>query len=822
MTHARSAADTLALLTLEEQVSILSGEDFWSLPAVTRLGIGKLRVTDGPNGARGGGSLIGGVKSAAFPVGICIGASWNVSLAKEIGAALAQEVKSKGAHVSLSPTVNIQRSVTNGRNFECYSEDPVLTGKLAVGFIQGLQGEGISATIKHFAGNESEIQRTTMSSQIDERSLRETYLIPFEMAVKEGGTWGIMSSYNKLNGTYTAENHWLLTEVLRGDWGYDGLVMSDWFGSRSTAPTVNAGLDLEMPGPTRDRGAKLLAAVEAGEVTAETVAERAQNVLRLMERVGSLADRRPHEEHAQDRPEHRELIRRAGAEGAVLLKNKGGVLPLNMAGTGKIAVIGPNAKTAQIMGGGSAQLNPHYRVTPWDGIAAALGGESRLTYATGALNNKFEPTLEGVFKAEYFASRDLSGPVVHSETIENVQAFLFGAIADGKVDPMAFSLRLTGAFTPKTGGIHHGGVFASGPIRLLVEGKLVASAWENWAPGSTFFEEGCDQVTGEVLLEAGRAHEVVVEFASKASANLVFSALQAGIGKPMGMEEIKEAAALAKQCETVILCGGRNGEWDTEGTDLPHIKLPGMQDALISAVAKANPNTIVVLQTGGPVEMPWLDEVAAVFQAWYPGQEAGNAIADILFGKAEPGGRLAQTFPAKWSDNPAHSQDPEVYPGHNGKVRYEEGLFTGHRHYDKTGIAPLFPFGFGLSYTTFEWSALRVSTDGDTVTAEVNITNTGPRAGSEVVQLFIEDRSPIQPRPNRELKAFEKLHLAPGETMTARMTLAPRDFACFDTKARGWVARSGEFALQAGSSAADIKSTATITRSAEWREAARK
>ena len=403
-----------------------------------------------------------------------------------------------------------------------------------------------------------------------------------------------------------------------------------------------------------------------------------------------------------------------------------------------------------------------------------------------------------------------------------MQAFLFGAIAEGKVDPMAFSLRLTGAFTPKSSGMHQGGVFASGPIRLLVDGKLVASAWDNWAPGSTFFEEGCDQVTGEVALEAGRAHEVVVEFASKASANLVFSALQAGIGKPIGEEEIAEAAALAKQCETVILCVGRNGEWDTEGTDLPHITLPGMQDALISAVAKANPNTIVVLQTGGPVEMPWLDEVAAVLQAWYPGQEAGNAIADVLFGKAEPGGRLAQTFPAKWADNPAHSQDPEVYPGHNGKVRYEEGLFTGHRHYDKTGIQPLFPFGFGLSYTTFAWSALRVSTDGETVTAEVDVTNTGPRAGSEVVQLYVEDPSPILPRPRRELKAFEKLHLAPGETKTAKMTLGPRAFACFDTAARGWVARAGEFVLQAGASAADIKSSAPVTRAAEWREAARK
>lgn len=818
----RSAAELSALLTLEEQVSLLSGEDFWSLPAIARLGIGKLRVTDGPNGARGGGSLIGGVKSAAFPVGICIGASWDVALAQEIGAALAQEVKSKGAHVSLSPTVNIQRSVTNGRNFECYSEDPILTGKLAVGFIQGLQGEEISATIKHFAGNESEIQRTTMSSQIDERSLRETYLVPFEMAVKEGKTWGIMSSYNKVNGTYAAENHWLLTEVLRGDWGYNGLVMSDWFGSRSTAPTVNAGLDLEMPGPTRDRGAKLLAAVEAGEVSALTVAERAYNVLRLMAQTGAIFDHRPHEEHADDLPEHRALIRRAGAEGTVLLKNQGGILPLSAADNGKIAVIGPNAKTAQIMGGGSAQLNPHYRVSPWDGIAAALGGEDRLAYAPGALNNKFEPMLEGIFKAEYFASRDLSGPAVHSGTMGNVQAFLIGAIADGKVDPVAFSLRLTGTFTPKASGVHQAGVFATGPIRLLADGKLVASAWENWTSGSTFFEEGCDQAVGDIVLEAGRAHEVVVEFASKASANLVFSAFQAGIGKPMGEAEINDAVALAKECETVILCVGRNGEWDTEGSDLPHIRLPGMQDALISAVAKANPNTVVVLQTGGPVEMPWLNDVAAVLQAWYPGQEAGNAIADVLFGKAEPGGRLAQTFPVKWSDNPAHSQDPEVYPGHNGKVRYEEGLFTGHRHYDKTGIAPLFPFGFGLSYTAFEWSALRVSTNGDTVTAEVDVTNTGPRAGSEVVQLYVEDASPILPRPRRELKAFEKLHLAPGEARTARMTLRPRDFACFDTETRGWAARAGEFVLQAGASAAEIKSTATVTRAQEWREAARR
>jgi beta-glucosidase len=291
-----------------DQVQLAHGLGQISHQLELQIGTGWLRVTDGPNGARGGGSLVGGVKSAAFPVGIALGATWDPALTAEIGQALAQEVKSKGAHVSLAPTCNIQRSVTNGRNFECYSEDPFLTAELAVGYIQGLQGQGISATIKHFAGNESEIERTTMSSDIDERTLREVYLLPFEAAVKRGKTWGIMSSYNKLNGTYTAENHWLLTKVLREDWGYDGVVMSDWFGSRSTEPTVNAGLDLEMPGPTRDRGDKLIAAVEAGLVSAETIRDRARNMLRLMARVGSLDDHRPHHEVAEDRPEHRALI----------------------------------------------------------------------------------------------------------------------------------------------------------------------------------------------------------------------------------------------------------------------------------------------------------------------------------------------------------------------------------------------------------------------------------------------------------------------------------------------------------------------------------
>ena len=807
---ATAAAPDLEVLvdemTLEEQVALLSGEDFWSLPAVPRLGIGKLRVTDGPNGARGSGSLIGGVTAAAFPVGIAIGATWDPGLAQEIGAAIAEEVKSKGAHVSLAPTVNIHRSVTSGRNFECYSEDPVLSAALTVGYIRGLQSVGVSATVKHFAGNESEIERTTMSSEVDERSLREVYLRPFEAAVKEAGTWAVMSSYNKLNGTYAAENRWLLTEVLRDDWGFDGVVMSDWFGSRSTAPTVNAGLDLEMPGPTRDRGGKLVAAIEAGEVARETVRKRALNVLRLMQRTGALRDDVPFEERAEDRPEHRALIRRAGAEGAVLLKNEG-ILPLGQ--PGKVAVIGPNAKVPQIMGGGSAQLNPHYVVSPWDGLAARLGTE-QLSYAKGCDNHRWEPVIEGL-TVKFFDSTDLSGPVAHSEQMERSVAFWNPPFADGKVDAAAFSACITGHFTAEESGPHRFGLHAAGYARLYVDGALVVDAWDGWTKGRTFFEEGNDEVTGTVDLAAGQTVEVKVEVRSKPTDNLHFTALHFGVSHPLGDADIAEAARVAGEAEVAVVFVGRSGEWDTEGSDLEGITLPGRQDDLVEAVLGANPNTVVVLQTGGPVEMPWASQAKAILQAWYPGQEAGNAIADVLFGDVEPGGRLPQTFPVRWQDNPTRSQDPEVFPGQDGKVRYEEGIFIGHRHYDARGIEPLFPFGHGLSYAMWQLSALAAEPTGDGgATVRARVRNNGERAGSTVLQIYVGDAVASVPRPARELKAFQKVRLDAGAETEVTLTLAPRDFAFYDVGADLWCVEAGTFTFSAGFSAADLRETATL------------
>jgi beta-glucosidase len=799
-------------MTLDEKVSILSGEDFWSVPAIARLGIGKLRVSDGPNGARGGGSLIGGVKSASFPVGIALGATWNVELVKQIGAALADEVKSKGAHMLLAPTVNIHRSVTNGRNFECYSEDPVLSGELAVAYIVGLQGQGIGATIKHFVGNESEIERTTISSEIDERSLREIYLIPFEWAVKKADTWGVMSSYNRLNGTFTSEHNWLLTDVLRGDWGYDGIVMSDWFGSHSTAETVNAGLDLEMPGPPRDRGQKLVDAVKSGAVSEATLRERVINMLRLMERVGSLDDHSEWQEKADDRPEHRALIRRAGAEAAVLLKNNG-TLPLK--GDGSIAVIGPNAKIAQIMGGGSAQLNAHYRISPWQGLVSALG-EDRLRYAPGCTNHRFEPVLKGDFKVEYFANETLAGEPAHVADQDEAQAFWIGHIADGKVDPLHFSARLSGSFTPETSGTHRVGIYSAGFAKVYVDGKLIADAWTNWSKGRTFFEEGCDEVVGTIELEAGRAHAVVIEFATKAFATLGLAAFAAGIGKPLGDEAIAEAVRIARNADTAVVFIGRNGEWDTEGSDLPSIDLPGRQNELVAAIANANPNTIVVMQTGGPVEMPWIGSVAALIQAWYPGQEAGNAIADVLVGAAEPSGRLPQTFPVRWADNPAHSQDREVYPGVEGKVRYEEGIFVGYRHYDRLGMTPLFPFGFGLGYASFAVSDLTVDdtefeAEGS-VMVGVTVTNTSDRDGAAVVQLYVSDDAASDPRPAKELKAFRKVQLKAGESRQLTMALDARAFAFYRVQAKHWLVEDGSFTLRVGLSSVELPLTAKVVR----------
>ncbi|XUY28876.1 glycoside hydrolase family 3 C-terminal domain-containing protein [Agrobacterium sp. rho-8.1] len=806
-------------MTLEEQVSLLAGADFWTTVPVERLGVPKIKVTDGPNGARGAGSLVAGVKATCFPVAIALGATWNPELVERMGVALAGQAKSKGASVLLAPTVNIHRSGLNGRNFECYSEDPLLTAALAVAYIQGVQSKGIAATIKHFAGNESEIERQTMSSDIDERSLREIYLLPFEQAVKKAGVMAVMSSYNRLNGTYTSEHDWLLSTVLRKEWGFDGIVMSDWFGSHSTAATVNAGLDLEMPGPTRDRGEKLVQAVNNGEVKAETVREAARRILTLLERVGAFETAPDLTESSLDLPEDRALIRQIGAEGAVLLKNEG-VLPLAKTTLDSIAVLGPNAAEARVMGGGSAQIAAHYTVSPLQGIKAALSNANSVHHAVGCSNNRLINVFSGDMHVDYFKGRHLEGSPVHSEPAAKGEFFWFD-LPSPDLDPANFSARIIASFVPADSGEHVFGMTNAGLAKLYVNEKLVVNGFDDWTPGDNYFGTANTEQRQAVELEAGRSYTLTIEYCSPADTTdgIHLTAIRFGVEKPLGDAAIEDAVAKAADCDVAILFVGRDGQWDTEGLDLPDMRLPGRQEELIERVAAVNTNTVVVLQTGGPVEMPWLDKVQAVLQMWYPGQELGNAVADVLFGDVEPGGRLPQTFPKSLSDNSAITDNPLVYPGQDGHVRYDEGVFVGYRHHDSHGVEPLFPFGFGLGYTQFTWSDAKASSfqmgeDGITVTLDV--TNTGARKGSDVVQLYVRPLGSSVSRPDKELKAFAKLELEPGETKTATLKVSVRDLSFFDVDAKAFRSEAGDYELVLAANAADIRSRITITNSALW------
>ncbi|EGE61225.1 UNVERIFIED_ORG: beta-glucosidase [Rhizobium esperanzae] len=806
-------------MTLEEQVSLLSGADFWTTVPVERLGVPKIKVTDGPNGARGAGSLVAGVKATCFPVAIALGASWNPGLVRQMGAALARQAKSKGAAVLLAPTVNIHRSGLNGRNFECYSEDPMLTAELAVAYIEGVQGEGVAATVKHFAGNESEIERQTMSSDIDERTLREIYLPPFEQAVRRAGVMAVMSSYNRLNGTYTSEHHWLLTKVLREEWGFDGIVMSDWFGSHSTAETINAGLDLEMPGPARDRGDKLVAAVLEGKVDAATVRAAARRILVLLERVGAFKEKPDLTERAVDLPEDRALIRRLGAEGAVLLKNDG-ILPIAKASLDRIAVIGPNAASARVMGGGSAQIAAHYTVSPLEGIRAALSNANSISHAVGCRHNRLIDVFKGKIAVEYFKGRGCKGDPQHVETVDKGEFFWF-ELPSGELDPADFSARMTMRFVPEESGEHVFGMTNAGLARLFVDGMLMVDGHDGWTRGENYFGTANDEQRGTVTLDAGRSYEITVEYepckATEEGINLI--AVRFGVEKPLSEADIESAVETARNADVALLFVGRDGEWDTEGLDLPDMRLPDRQEELIERVAAANANTVVVLQTGGPVEMPWLGKVRAVLEMWYPGQELGNAVADVLFGDVEPTGRLPQTFPKALADNAAITGDPAVYPGKDGHVRYAEGVFVGYRHHDSRAVAPLFPFGFGLGYTRFRWSEPRVSAsemDADGVTISVDLTNIGDRPGSELVQLYVRSPKSKVERPDKELRAFAKLSLQPGETGTAVMKVVPRDLAYFDPEAGTFQAEPGDYQLIIAANAADIKSVIELRSPASY------
>lgn len=820
-----SSPDLEALLdamTLDEQASLLSGADFWTTVALPRLGVPAVKLTDGPNGARGG-VFKDGPTTACFPAGISLASTWNPVLIEQAGAALAEEAKLKGARVLLAPTVNLQRTLHNGRNFECYSEDPWLAAETALAFVRGVQGRGVAATIKHFVGNESEFERMTISSDIPERALRELYLLPFERAVKEGGVMAVMAAYNRLDACFAADHRRLLQQVLRDEWGFDGLVMTDWMAGHDTVQSVLAGCDLEMPGPARQRGARLVAAVHEGRVPAAAVRACARRVLRLAERVGAFRDPVIAAERADELPAHRALIRRLGSEGIVLLKHDDpALLPLAPRPGQTIALIGRAATQAQIMGGGSAMVNAHRRVAPADALAARLPGV-RFTLHDGADHHRWVPVPALPMQLEYFNNAAFGGPVVCTQTSVNTEVLWIGGVPEG-VDARVFSVRARLRFVAERAGTYALSLVSAGRSRAFIDGVLAVDAWSGWRAGAAYFGHGNDEVVAERELQAGEGLDLVVEFSSVTEPPQSLHALRLGLSRRLDETDIADAVAAAQRADVAVVFAALGADWDTENLDRPGIMLPHRQNELIARVAAANPRTVVVLHTGAPVTLPWADAVPAVLWAGYPGQECGHAIADVLLGAADPGGRLPQTWPRRLADGVAQG-DPQAYPGVDGHVRYAEGVFIGYRHHERHGIAPAFAFGHGLSYTRFEHGGLAVDRDtlapGDTLTLHTTVRNVGDRPGQEVVQVYVHDEACSVDRPPQELKAFAKLSLAPGEARTLALQLPMRAFAFYDPARQAWVAEAGRFELRVASSAERVLQRLTVTLAADWTEPCR-
>ncbi|MGO8797060.1 MAG: glycoside hydrolase family 3 C-terminal domain-containing protein [Candidatus Sulfotelmatobacter sp.] len=693
--------DLLSRMTLEEKVAMLSGADWMESVANQRLGIPSIKMADGPIGIRswaGPSAKTGGMKASmqvtttAFPAGVAMAATWDTELLQKEGQAIGQEVKAVGRDMILGPTVNINRTPLWGRNFEGYGEDPYLTSRMGVAYIKGVQGEGIIATVKHFDANNQEFERHRVNAIVSERALHEIYFPAFKAAVQEAGVWSVMSAYNKVNGVYCAENPYLLKDVLRKEWGFKGFVVSDWGSTYSTAATVNAGMDLEMPGgpPMQDwlkeprtieagngggwlMPKKVLADIKSGKISKATIDENVGDILRIIFVSGQF-DHPYTATNEIDTPEQRAVARQAATESIVLLKNDGDLLPLDASKIHSIAVIGPNAGTAVTGGGGSSLVAPKYSVSPLKGIQDRAGQNLQVTYSMGSL------------------------------------------------------------------------------------------------------------LAGEA-------------------------------GKDSDLQQLRsDAVAAAAKADVAIVVIGRSNKIESEDFDLKTLDLPPGQDELIEAVAKANQHTIVVINAGGPVIMTkWLAQVPALVDMWYGGQEGGNAIADVLFGQANPSGKLPVSFVKEWKDSPAYGH----YPGEHLKVEYAEGIYVGYRYFDKKNVEPLFPFGYGLSYTKFDYSDMKVSSDGlssgKPVDVSLQIRNAGSRPGAEVAQLYLHyDGHSSVDRPVKELKGFQRIELAAGEAKTVHFSVDPSALAYYSTAKKDWVTDPGTFAVLVGSSSRDIRAKASF------------
>ncbi|KAJ7940912.1 glycoside hydrolase superfamily [Mycena leptocephala] len=786
-------------------------------------------MSDGPNGVRGSSHFVAS-PAQCIPCATAMASTFDPDLIQKAGRFLAAEAKCKSSVVLLAPTCNIQRSPLGGRAFESFSEDPHLSGTMAASYVNGLQAEGVSATIKHFVGNDQEHERTAAESVMSDRALREIYLYPFMLAQKNAKPGAFMTSYGRLQGVHCSESRLLLQGILRDEWKFNGLVMSDWYGTYGVDEALNAGLDLEMPGPPRWRTPLLVNyTLTASKLSLSTVNERVVNLLTFVQ---TQARKNPEVvygdgiERTRDSPEARKFCRQLAADGIVLLKNQDNLLPLSLQ-TKRLAIIGPNSLQHIISGGGSAALKPSYSVCPYDGVVSGAPAEVLIEHAIGCYAHKYLPTLENNLKTASgelgwlctFYNHDSQGQLtdpVAAFVIKDTRVKLVDFLPPGLTEN--WTIKLTGLLTVEKTVPFELGLTVAGRAKLWVDGNLTIDNWTSQTPGDFFYGQGTIEEKAVIDLTAHVPADILVEYTNTSPTKeeddevssqpaLMLGVRLGGCEKIDADAAIESAVTLAAKSDAVLFVAGLTPEWESEGFDRPTLSLPGRQDDVISRLAAANPNTIVCIQAGSATSMPWIADVRSVIQAWYLGNEVGNAIGDVIWGTVNPGGRLPLTFPVRIEDTPAYlNQHSE-----NGKIHYREDLFVGYKHYHARGIKPLFEFGFGLSYTTFSFSNLVVSgaefnETGLKFNVSLTVKNEGLFAGSEVAQLYISYPNIGITTPVYQLKGFAKAKdVAPGGSHELVIDLDQYALAFWNSNKNAWTVAPGTYIIQVGASSEDFR-----------------
>ena len=790
-------------LSLRAKTRLLAGQDVWTLPALPEIGLDSLVLSDGPIGVRG-------VRwsqddpSVTLPSPTALAASWDPTLAVRAGALLAQEARRKGVHVLLAPTVNLHRSPLGGRHFECYSEDPLLTGLIGVGYVTGVQDGGVAVTVKHYVANDFETDRFTADVHVDERTLHELYLRPFELIVARAKPWGIMAAYNHVNGFTMTEHAELVNGVLREEWGFDGFIVSDWMAARDTVGAANGGTDVAMPGPNTVFGEQLAEAVRVGDVGEEVVDAMVRRVLLLARRTGALGGRAPIESDVDGDALAREVAHRS----FVLLRNESGVLPI--ARPSRIAVIGALAADPKILGGGSATVFPPHVVSPLDGLRKALPADCHLTYSVGADPRTTLPPATDNFALAAIA-RSTEGKDLGVFPLREAKIDWIGELPAGLDLATLSSVEIVGTFLPEVSGVHTFGFTGPGDLKLRV-GEHVLFDGVNLPDGGDVFTSILQvrEQRREIELIAAEPVEIsltywipsqMAEFAQGSFAWVSFALGHTGpVLDPDAA--LADAVALAEMSDVAVIVVGTTAEVESEGFDRTTLALPGRQDELVARVAAVNPRTVVVVNAGSPVEMPWRDDVAAVLLTWFPGQSGGDALADVLFGAREPGGRLPTTWPVRLEDCPVSRVRPE-----DGVLPYDEGVFIGYRAWSRATTAPAYWFGHGLGYTAWDYETLDVTPAADGgASVRVRVRNIGARAGREVVQIYLVPEEPGD-RPERWLAGFVNVEAEAGEAVEASVVIDAESVSVWDD---GWKHVGGRYTVEASHSFAEPRLTTVV------------